>query len=461
MKQSRVSSLDKTNAKLPTITVAIVSHGADLIDEIFEEEDPNIRIFSRAGQPFCVAFDYQRDLNSVRELYLRDERTEDKNTKSSYQMLREVAKHFTNIKIDSHFKKLCDNKLSEYPTDSTIKHTKKTIECKNHNQIYTPSYDHNYSFNDNKGNSRNNDGIHVIETINHISKNNIDFESLPNLAFQNVFIGIPDIKVRKSLHERIIEEFLKKFKLGPELVDKLGPVDKAALDHLISRYPKYDKKDKTKPYYPQYDEKLDSETDIFLKDSKIRRYTNAILEKYPFTSPSNLIRLFSKEDSDIHELFSEEDDNILKSKAREMDILTINRMLDEKDKDRDKKIFTEIKAKKKKFLESKFYDYDTLIRNVKLSVIISFLKSEGFVVINIIDFSCRSVSGFFNELYLDSDKSMLPNEKHTRKVKQQEIINEHEENQLMGSESIDPNKGGRKKRRTKYTKSKKARRNIK
>jgi len=461
MKQSRVSSLDKKNSRLPTITVAIVSHGADLIDEIFEEEDPNIRIFSRAGQPFCVAYDYERDLNSVRELYLRDERTEDKNTKSSYQMLLEVAKHYTNSEIDNYFKKLCDNNSLKYSTYSEINHTKKTIECKNHNQIYTPSYDHDYFFNDNKGNSRNNDGIHVIETINHVSKNNIDFESLPNLAFQNVFIGIPDIEVRKSLHERIIEEFLKKFKLGPELVDKLGPVDKATLDHLISRYPKQDQKDKTKSYYPQYDKELNYKTDIFLTDLKIRRYTNAILEKYPFTSPSNLIRLFSTEDSDIHKLFSEEDDNIVKSKAREMDILTINRMLDGKDKDRDNQIFTEIKAKKKNFLESKFYDYDTLIRNVKLSVIISFLKSEGFVVINIIDFSCRSVSGFLNELHLDLDESMLSKEKHTRKVKKQAIINEYEENQRMGSESIKQNMGGRKKRRTKYTKSKKARRNIK
>jgi hypothetical protein len=136
-------------------------------------------------------------------------------------------------------------------------------------------------------------------------------------------------------------------------------------------------------------------------------------------------------------------------------------MLDGKDKDRDNQIFTEIKAKKKNFLESKFYDYDTLIRNVKLSVIISFLKSEGFVVINIIDFSCRSVSGFLNELHLDLDESMLSKEKHTRKVKKQAIINEYEENQRMGSESIKQNMGGRKKRRTKYTKSKKARRNIK
>ena len=67
---------------------------------------------------------------------------------------------------------------------------------------------------------------------------------------------------------------------------------------------------------------------------------------------------------------------------------------------------------------------------IKLSEIIAFLKSEGFKVINIIDFSCRYVEDELTE----------------------ETIRQLNEGQEMGIEEIKTNIGGRKKRRTRRKK---------
>ena len=142
MAQSRVSGLDETTNKYPTITIAIIGHGQDLINEPISE-DPNVRIFSRAGQPFCIGIAYNEMLNQIKSIYYTQERTEDMNAKSSYQMLREVAEHYNNSEKDRELKELCDRLLIETPNDSVLKHSKKNVECKKHNQIHTPFYDHN------------------------------------------------------------------------------------------------------------------------------------------------------------------------------------------------------------------------------------------------------------------------------------------------------------------------------
>lgn len=110
MAQSRVSGLDETTNKYPTITIAIVGHGKDLINEPISN-DPNIRIFSRAGQPFCIGIATENILSFVENLYYSPERTENMNAKSSYQMLRKVAEHYNNSENDNDFKELCDRLL--------------------------------------------------------------------------------------------------------------------------------------------------------------------------------------------------------------------------------------------------------------------------------------------------------------------------------------------------------------
>ena len=76
----------ETNQNYPTITIAIVGHGEDLINEPLRDDDTNIRIFSRAGQPFCLGIATKDMLDFVEELYASDERKANKNTKAiSYE----------------------------------------------------------------------------------------------------------------------------------------------------------------------------------------------------------------------------------------------------------------------------------------------------------------------------------------------------------------------------------------
>ena len=458
MAQSRVSGLDETTNKYPTITIAIIGHGEDLINEPISE-DPNIRIFSRAGQPFCLGIGTQKMLIFVENLYISDERDANKNTKSSYQMLREVAEHYNTAENNAQFKGMCNRLLTETPNRSDLKHTKQNIECKKHNQIFTPFYDHTYFFTDNTSVMAGQNGIHVLETLNHIPRSNIDYEHefVANLALNKFFIKYPDIKNRKKFNEDKIEKFLAKFNLGPDLETNILPEFKGLLERTKLRYP------------PQqvllnktYKDELDEKTNIILSSSKIKRYSKAILEIFPFLTPTRLINnSFSNETSEIHTLFGEDDDNIIKAKANELCTRNMIKMhnerkkaIEEKDEERGKQIeqkIEELKAQKEKFLESEF-DNKGMIESIKLSEIIAFLKSEGFVVINIIDFSCRFVSGYLDDAYRESE---LEENKIKKNIKK-ERIREYEENQSMGFEGIRKDKGGRKKHKTKRKKSKKS-----
>ena len=455
MAQSRVSGLDETTNKYPTITIAIVGHGKDLINETISN-DPNIRIFSRAGQPFCIGIATENILSFVENLYYSPERTENMNAKSSYQMLRKVAEHYNNSENDNEFKELCDRLLIEKPTDSIIKHTKKNIECKKHNQIYTPIYDHVYYFTDKNPLFAGKNGIHVLETINHISRGNIDFEKEElNLALKNLFIK-KGIAFKKAFFQEIIIEFLEKFNLGPDLETNLLPDAKESLEHLRYRYPP-----EQVALNKKYKDELDEKTKLLLTSSKITRYSKAILEKFPFSNPLRLMREFSSEDSKIHEIFNPDDDIIIKAKATELDIRTRNVMIqekkkaiEEKDEERAKQIqqkIEELRKQKEDFLKS---DFDGMIENIKLSQLISFLKEEGFVIINIIDFTCRTVHEYLDPAYIDLDESKLEKEdeeerkRERRKNEKQERIREYEEEQSMGSQEVKQNIGGKKKRRT-------------
>ena len=143
MAQSRVSGLDETTNKYPTITIAIIGHGQDLINELISE-DPNVRIFSRAGQPFCIGIGTSQMVSDIQNIYYTQERTEDMNAKSSYPDI-----DFYSPEPLNDLKELCDRLLIETPNDSSLKHSKKIVECKKHNQIHTPFYDHIFTFTDN------------------------------------------------------------------------------------------------------------------------------------------------------------------------------------------------------------------------------------------------------------------------------------------------------------------------
>jgi hypothetical protein len=425
--------------KYPTITIAIIGHGGDLIHELLENEDPNIRIFSRAGQPFCLGIATTKMLDFIENLYISDEREETKDTISSYQMLLEVAKYYNSNEGDTQFKGMCDRLLTENPNDSSSKHTKQNIECKKHNQIYMPYYDHRYSFTDNTSVLSGQNGIFVLETLNHTSKSNINYNNNINLALKKYFIKYPDFQTRNIFNQQIITNFLKQFNLEPDLETNLSPDDKEKLEYLRYRYPP-----EQVALNKKYKDELDAKINSLLLNSKLTRYSKKILEKFPFITIYLIITKFVDESSEIHNLVNAVDDNIIKIKAKELHLQTITNVEDRLRK-------KELEQQRKEFMKL-YTDFDGIIDDIKLSEIINFLKKEGFVVINIIDFSCRYVDKYLDDAYIEDSEL---EERKLRKEKKLERIRENSEEQLMHNELINKNIGGRKKRRTRRKKSKK------
>jgi hypothetical protein len=381
-------------------------------------------------------------LKFVESLYISDEREETKDTISSYQMLREVAKYYNSNEGDTQFTEMCDKGLKQNPNDSSSKHTKQTIQCKKHNQIYMPYYDHRYSFTDNTSVLSGQNGIFVLETLNHTSKSNMNYNDNINLALKKYFINFPSIKVRNFFYENIIKQFLEKFNLEPDdLETNLSPDDKEKLEKLRYRYPP-----EQVELNKKYKDELDAEINSLLLNSKLTRYSKKILEKFPFTTVYRIVTEFVDESSEIHNLVNEADDNTIKIKAKELHLQTIFNV---KDPLRRK----ELEEQRKEFMKL-YKDFEGIIDGIKLSEIIAFLKKEGFVVINIIDFSCRYVHEYLDDAYIEDIEL---EERKLRKEKKLERIRENSEEQLMHSELINTNIGGRKKRRTRRKKSKKRR----
>ena len=370
----------ETTEKLPTITIAIVSHGEDLINQALPEFDPNVRIFSRAGQSLCLGPVSEKNFGFVENLYWSRERYTNKNTKSSYQMLREVADHYNNPENNSDFIEMCNKEMINKPyLTKPANHTKKTINCKKHNQIYTPSYDHVYNFTDETGVFSGQNKIAVLETINYTSRNNvINYEDSPNLALQKFYIDELNVNSRnllqKDFRKEMILEFLMKFNLDP-----------------------------------------DSESELY-------KYCDIIFENIPFVDNKTILFEFQNPTSAIHGFVKPEDDVKITEKVNKF--LSI---LDITDKTEKKRII----AEKNEFLNTAgSANEQELIPTIKLSEIIAFLKSEGFKVINIIDFSCRYVEGQIT----------------------QEKIRQLSEGQDMGMEEIRKHVGGKKKRKTRSKK---------
>ena len=372
---------------LPTITVAIVSHGMDLITKELPEFDPNVRIFSRAGQALCLGVVHENNLGFVIQLYGSRERSANKNTKSSYQMLRQVADHYNSPENNSEYTEMCDREIITKPYNiKPLKHTKKTINCKKHNQIYTPSYDHTYIFTDETSLFSGQNQIIVLETINYTSRNNvINYEDDTNLALQKFYIDEPNVNSRnilqKDFRKEMILEFLMKFNLD-----------------------------------------TDSESELY-------KYCDIIFENIPFVNNGKIMKEFQNPTSAIHRFVKPEDDVKITEKVNEfLGILDIKDVTEKK----------RILDKKKEFLNTVGSERESvLIQTINLSEIIAFLKSEGFKVINIIDFSCRYVEDEVTE----------------------EKIQQLNEGQQMGMEEIKTNVGGRKKRKTRRKKRKTRRKN--
>jgi hypothetical protein len=253
---------------------------------------------------------------------------------------------------------------------------------------------------------------------------------------EKYFIKHSDITDRKLLYENIINKFLKKFNLEPDLETDLSSEYKKNLEVLKSKYP---------PQYvsldPRIKEELDAKINALLLNSKLTRYSNNIFENIPFVNLAKIINDFNNETSEIHRLVNEKDDSIITEKCKEMSFKDVE----------DREMRKNIRNLRINFMKP---ESDNLLnKSINLSEIIAFLKSEGFVIINIIDFTCRYVPNYLDDAYIESE---LPEDK-IKRDKKLESIREYQENQAMGSESILINKGGRKNRKTKRKKSKKGR----
>jgi hypothetical protein len=264
----------------------------------------------------------------------------------------------------------------------SLKHTKKTINCKKNSQIYTPSYDHIYDFTDTTNIFSGQSRIAVLETINYTQTNPvIDYENLPflyydnNLALQKYYITQPDIDIRNRAQKKFRKELILSFLLNFNL------------DH-------------------------DS-------DSELNKYSEILFKNIPFVDNYKILSEFQNPASVIHQLVNPEDDEIITEKANEF--IGISEITDEEEKSR-------LIEERRNFLfqGDDIEKEEEFIPSIKLSEIIAFLKSEGFKVINIIDFSCRYVQDELTE----------------------EKIRELNEGQEMGIEEIKTALGIRKKRRT-------------
>lgn len=379
----------ETTEKLPTITIAILSHGEDLINEELPDFDPNVRIFSRAGQALCVGVADIESLGIVQDFYMSEERLTNKNTKSSYQMLRDIADFFNSPENTSIYKEICDKEITTTNDPrliKSLKHTKKTINCKKHSQIYTPFYDHLYSFIDTTNIFSGQSQIAVLEIINYTPKTTvIDYENITslqyenNLALQKYYITQGDIDIRNRKQKNFRKEMIRNFLLNFN---------------------------------------LEHET-----DSELNKYSEILFKNIPFVDNYKILSEFQNPDSIIHQLINPEDDEIITEKANEF--IGISEITDEEEKSRlieDRRQFL--------FQADDMEKEEEMIPIIKLSEIIAFLKSEGFKVINIIDFSCR---------YVEDE---LTDEK----------IQQLNEGQQMGIEEIKTALGIRKKRRTKRKK---------
>jgi len=385
--------------KLPTITIAIVAHGNDLINEKITI-DPNVRIYSRAGQTLCFGMINSNPLGVIEDLYYTSERIHGQDKGSTYEMLQKVAKHYTTPKQDEDFIKTITREAKIYP--KSVNHTVKIIKTQKHNQIYTPFYDHLYDFTDNTGSFKGNNQITVIETKNHTSKSNIDYRNIINLAKKQYDIQNPFFSLRNDKEGKRFIKFFKKFYLITTMPESiLNVFEKIELEDLRKKY-------------ANNPSKLESKINDYLIHAKLKRYSRNIYENRHnifedgFVTEEKLLKELENPDSKLYEYititYKENKEIIEEDKERIKEII-------EEDKQRIQEIINqlmnEIKEMKSKNLKSKNFDFelkeielrrkfynddDDIIQYIKLSSIIDFLKSEGFVIINIIDFSCRTVN---------------------------------------------------------------------
>jgi hypothetical protein len=320
---------------------------------------------------------------------MSEERLANKNTKSSYQMLRDVADYYNSNKNNNEYIEICDREITTTNDPKllkSLKNTKKTISCKKHNQIYTPFHDHIYDFTDVTGVFLGESRIAVLETMNYTQTNKvIDYENLPflyhdnNLSLEKYYITQHDIDIRNRKQNNFRKELIIRFLLNFNL------------DH-------------------------DSE-------SELNKYSDILFKNIPFVDNYKILSEFQNPTSVIHDLINPEDDEIITEKANEF--IGISKITDAEEKSR-------LIEERRQFLfqADDIEKEEEIIPSIKLSEIIAFLKSEGFKVINIIDFSCR---------YVEDE---LTDEK----------MRELNEGQEMGIEEIKTALGIRKKRRTKRKK---------
>jgi hypothetical protein len=390
--------------KLPTITIAIVSHGEDLIYEKLDKIDPNVRIYSRAGQPLCLNVGSRNDEKITNDLYFSDERLSGEDKRSSYEMLQELSKKYKIPEYDERFLQVISKDIENNSYPRSVKHTIKTIEKQKHSQIYTPSYDHRYIFTDKK----NANMIAVFETINHTSKSNIDYQELPNLAKLRYNIRyFSELAFRNQLEERRILEFLEKFHLTPMPESELDESQKKNFAKAKQIYAR-NKNQFDEPIFYLTRQKL-------LQCSKNIYENRRLIFQDGFVSEDKLLLELENPDSKIYDYITyPEDKEIIEKTMNEIKILESD----------DEKLRSQ-KIKKR----SIFYnEYDNnKIESILLSDVITFLKTEGFEVINIIDFSCRSFE---------------------KKV-EKDIIAKLEKDQLQNAMLIDQGLGKKQTRKTK------------
>ena len=158
------------NDPIPTITVLIISHGEDLINDRLTDIGKNIRVLSRAGIPGCYGIcgitDYKEIFDKYENLKTIPE------SLSSYKKLETIYNFFLTTNQCHRLEKT----ITKYSKDTKKgKFSINLYKKKKHSKLFKPIIDHKYYFNDDSINFKDK-GIHVVEIENQPQNSNLDYK---------------------------------------------------------------------------------------------------------------------------------------------------------------------------------------------------------------------------------------------------------------------------------------------
>lgn len=338
---------------MATITCLIYAHGEETNTIIPHNIDKNIRILSKAGVPGCLGTANNREVDNIINTYLGlgSEIT-------SFEKLEYLQKSF----LDEDQSLIMMYNLLD-SNDKKSKFSFNTVNKRHHSKIYKPIFDHIYYFQD----IDDDPGIFILETSeDSVFEMDIGRNLLSHISLLHEYRNIENEKYEmfNILFESI--DF-------PDFTIKPNNTDYLLFHEMI---PIVSKKFVNKP--------ISNILKISLLSAKINKRHNYVKQFLPFFQES-------KDTSEVFTVLQRIHNGEIKMEELPDYDIFISK-LNENWETLYERLYKEIYERKNK------------IKNINLSTIIEYLKSNGYSTINIIDLSCRTFSdemyekeGFLNE----------------------------------------------------------------